>query len=173
MGKGKHNIPMCVALLLMLLTLVTTHMTGGLFARYVATETASDSARVAKFQVHVDGSDGVLIVDCATDDQGAYTFTVTNQSEVTVGYSVTVEFKQSVPETMLQVAMDDSPFGYLDQNNAIGFTVDETLDPLGDNATHQLFFQVTPNALYSTVEGEASVELALDFVVTIHARQID
>lgn len=173
MGKGKHNIPMCVALLLMLLTLVTTHMTGGLFARYVATETASDSARVAKFQVQVESTDGVLTVDCATDDQGVYTFTVTNQSEVTMGYSVTVEFKQSVPGTMLQVAMDDNPFGYLDQNNTIRFAVDETLEPLGDNAAHQLFFQVTPKALYSTVQGEASVELALDFAVIVHARQVD
>ena len=126
-----------------------------------------------KFQVQVEGTDGVLTVDCATDDQGVYTFTVTNQSEVTMGYSVTVEFKQSVPGTMLQVAMDDNPFGYLDQNNTIRFAVDETLEPLGDNATHQLFFQVTPKALYSTVQGEASVELALDFAVIVHARQVD
>ena len=173
MGKGKHNIPMCVALLLMLLTLVTTHMTGGLFARYAATETASDAARVAKFRVLTEGSDAALVVDCSTDDSGAYSFTVTNQSEVTVGYSVTVNFKQSVPGTMLQVALDDGQFGYLDQNNAIHFAVDETLEPLGDNATHQLFFQVTPKELYGSVQGEASIELALDFVVTVHAQQID
>ncbi|MBR4020581.1 MAG: hypothetical protein IKI99_04640 [Firmicutes bacterium] len=45
----KLNIPMCAACILLCLTLITTHMTGGLYAKYTASGAGSDSARVAKF----------------------------------------------------------------------------------------------------------------------------
>ena len=53
MGKTKLNIPMCAAVVLLYLTLLSIHLTSGLFARYTTTVTASDSARVAKFDVDV------------------------------------------------------------------------------------------------------------------------
>lgn len=172
MGTKKHNIPMCVALLLLLLTLVTTHITGGLFARYAVTQGGADSARVAKFQVLAAPSQDLLTVDCATDTDGVYHFTVTNHSEVAAGYSVTVKFKKPIPGTMLQVALDNGQYGYLDQDNAITFPVDRVLNPLDDSQTHQLHFRVTPKEFFGSVQGEDSVELALDFTVTVHARQI-
>lgn len=43
------NIPMCIALALLCLTLVTSHLTSGLYARYVAQDESFDSARVIKF----------------------------------------------------------------------------------------------------------------------------
>jgi len=55
------NVPFCVAIVLLCLTLVSMHLTGGLFARYTATTSASDSARVANMStvsfVVVKGSD--------------------------------------------------------------------------------------------------------------------
>ena len=45
----KVNIPMILAIILLFLTLLSVHLTSGLYARYVSTATGSDSARVAKF----------------------------------------------------------------------------------------------------------------------------
>ena len=47
--KPKMNIAMCVAGVLFCLTMVSTYMVSGLFARYSSTGTGSDSARVMKF----------------------------------------------------------------------------------------------------------------------------
>lgn len=50
MAKRKRpNIMMCLAFVLLCLTLLTTHFTGGLYAKYVAKDSAEDSARVIKF----------------------------------------------------------------------------------------------------------------------------
>ena len=93
MGRVKLNIPMFAALILLLLTMVTTHMTSGLYARYTASATGSDSARVAKFDVAVS--------DIAFNNgDGTYTFTVTNNSEVTVGYSIVVQMHPKLTATV-------------------------------------------------------------------------
>lgn len=47
--KPKTNIAMCIAGVLFCLTMVSTYMVSGLFARYSSTGTGSDSARVIKF----------------------------------------------------------------------------------------------------------------------------
>jgi len=45
--KAKLNIPMCLALILLCLTMFTTHLMSGLYARYVTKGSGEDSARVA------------------------------------------------------------------------------------------------------------------------------
>ena len=62
-NKKRPNIMMCLAFVLLCLTLVTTHLTGGLYAKYVAKDSAEDSARVAKFDV-----------DITTGESQTYTF---------------------------------------------------------------------------------------------------
>lgn len=47
--QGKVNIPICLAGVLLCLTLFSTHFTGGLFARYISRDSGSDSARVIQF----------------------------------------------------------------------------------------------------------------------------
>ena len=57
MRRGKYekvknpvvNVAMCMALVLFWLVVISTYMTGGLYARYVTQGTGADSARVAKF----------------------------------------------------------------------------------------------------------------------------
>ena len=173
MGNRKFNIPMCVALVLLLLTLVTTHLTSGLYARYTAAATHTASARVAKFQVDTTPGLTDVTVDVAQDSTGAYTFTVTNNSEVAVRYSVIVKMKQPISATMLQIALDSGSYSYLDQNNSVTFPVSRVLAPLGDRQTHTLHFQITPKELFGTVQGEAEINLELEFTVTIRAEQVD
>lgn len=48
-SKLKLNIPMCIACVLLCLTLFSFHFCGGLYAKYTASGEGSDSARVIKF----------------------------------------------------------------------------------------------------------------------------
>ncbi|MBR5290093.1 MAG: hypothetical protein IKU28_03770 [Erysipelotrichaceae bacterium] len=48
-STSKPNIAMCAAFVLLCLTLISTHFTSGLYARYVTKDSAEDAARVIKF----------------------------------------------------------------------------------------------------------------------------
>lgn len=173
MEKAKLNIPVCAALVLLFLTLLTTHITGGLYARYTAQTTGRDTARVARFEINVTPLQDELTVDCADTQDGTYNFTVTNDSEVSVRYSVLVTFKQSLQSGLLQVALDSGSYSYVGSSNAIAFAVDGSLEPLGDSADHALHFRITPDLLFDSVQGQEEIDMGLDFTVTVHAEQID
>lgn len=69
-----------IGVVLLCAMLLSCHMMSGLYARYSATVMDSDNARVAKFDV---------TTDCVYDDvTEEYTLTITNNSEVTVAYTV-------------------------------------------------------------------------------------
>lgn len=104
-NKAKVNIPICLALILLCLTLISIHMTSGLYARYTASATATDSVKVAKFDVS--GSLGKNVtVNCQQGNSGTYVLTVTNNSEVTISYSICVVFAEEVPGDKLKVTLD-------------------------------------------------------------------
>ena len=91
-NKGpKMNIPMCIAAVLFCLVLFTTHLTGGLLARYTASGSANDNARVAKFRVtenYTTFSDSLVMgVSPGTIER---TIEVKNDSEVVVAYTITI-----------------------------------------------------------------------------------
>lgn len=46
---SKVNIPMCVAAILFCLTLISIHLTSGLYSKYVTSASSNDSARVVTF----------------------------------------------------------------------------------------------------------------------------
>ena len=94
MGEKKFNIPMCAALILLLLTMISIHLTSGLYARYTVTATASDSARVARFDVRSE-------VQPVAGEEGKFSIKVTNASEVAVSYRVDVVFAESLEEGKL------------------------------------------------------------------------
>ena len=47
--KTKMNIPMCLAAILLCLTLISIPLTSGLYAKYISSASGNDSARVIKF----------------------------------------------------------------------------------------------------------------------------
>lgn len=96
MNGRKHNIPMCAALVLLLLTMITTHLTSGLYARYTSTASSQDSARVAKFDVSCEVKENK---NNGTENE--FTVTVTNQSDVAVTYTLEV-----VSDPELDVTID-------------------------------------------------------------------
>jgi len=47
--RAKVNIPICLAGVLLCMTMFSIHLTGGIFARYTTTASSGDSARVIRF----------------------------------------------------------------------------------------------------------------------------
>lgn len=88
----KLNIPMLVACVLLCLTMLSLHLTAGLYARYTTSGQAEDAARVAAFKVTE--SDSILeetINFVASPSQNNYTVTVENQGETAIRYTITAE----------------------------------------------------------------------------------
>lgn len=61
---------MRAALLLLVLTLITSCFVGGTFAKYTTSASGTDTARVAKFGVQITANGGTFAKEYATDDTG-------------------------------------------------------------------------------------------------------
>lgn len=176
MGKqGKVNIPMMLACVLLCLTLFSMHLTGGLFARYTATDTASDSARVAKFRVTGELSDGVT-VDCAAGSSGSCVLTVTNHSEVAVSYGLDIRFEEALGDLWTVSLMDGATKkpGTID-GETIHYGTLGSLAP-GGQKSYSLEFTVSDWTYVTTAAvdpASVSVSKELNFIVDIHAVQVD
>ena len=87
----KINIPMCIACVLLCLTLFSIHLCSGLYARYTTVATSSDGARVARFDVSQEGAvlNKTLLIE-SVPGITKQTIYVENNSEVKVAYRVTV-----------------------------------------------------------------------------------
>ena len=165
MGKGekKVNIPLCAALILLTLTLITTHMTCGLYARYTSSATGSDSARVARFKVECVVEENTK----TTDETNDFIVTVKNNSEVAVEYTLDVDVHDA-----LKVELNN-PVPASVRANGVTFDGDWTLAP-GEDREHYLTFSVDNwSKLTATVDGGIKKDFALNFDVHVHVQQID
>lgn len=108
MKTEKMNIPMLVAVVLLCLTLLSSHLTSSLYARYTTVITAQDHTRIAGFRIETDldyitlgiadGGTPTLVLDGAEDEVSAQLpFYIESRSEVTTAYSVTVDFGTALP----------------------------------------------------------------------------
>lgn len=157
----KVNIPMCAALILLCLVLVSSHLTSGLYARYTSSSTGSDSARVAKFEVETSGADENISVtaDNSGSNNGTYIITIENKSEVAVSYNVSYQ---------LTPVLGDSPAG-------VSAALDSNTGELAAGAapvTHTLTLSVDWAAFTQGQTG-ANVSKDISFTVNIHFEQID
>lgn len=97
-NRGKVNIPICVAAVLLFLTLLSTHLCSGLYARYTTTASGSDSARVARFEIE-DGTVGTWKEDVVISElrpsesvvESMICADIINKSEVAVAVTLNVE----------------------------------------------------------------------------------
>lgn len=145
-NENKLNILLCVASVLLCLTLLSIYMTCGLYAKYVTTTTDNDSARVARFDVSAteasDQPDTIKLTAADSNSNGTYRFTITNNSEVLVKYSVIVSH---VPDKVSVVFNNETkisdgtaPLTFDAGELAIGATKDCTLTFLAmDGSTTQ------------------------------------
>lgn len=102
MKKRNINAPIAfrVALFLLVLTVISTSMVGELYAKFTTGAGGIVSGTVAKFSV-----DAVVEVN----EDGAYMLTVTNNSEVTIKYTVygTVDGNDLPPGVTLTLLMEN------------------------------------------------------------------
>ena len=165
MGKAKLNIPMCAALVLLFLTMLSIHLTSGLYARYTATSTASDSARVAKFDV-------TAVVQPVDGKEGEFTLTVTNNSEVAVEYSIEISLSDA-----LSVTVDGTKKVPASGASSVSFTNDSwKLAPNAENpAAHTLQFDVEnwEGRTVSDKDNGETEPVSFGFTVNVTAQQID
>ena len=65
---SRKNWTMRAAVLMLALVLITSCFVGGTFAKYVTSESGSDTARVAKFGVNINATTGMFSKEYAKDD---------------------------------------------------------------------------------------------------------
>lgn len=186
MKKAKLNIPICAALVLLFLTMVSIHMTSGLYARYTATSTASDSARVAKFDVATNLDNKDITIDCAAkENSGEYIIKVKNNSEVTIKYTLTVKLKakdsgNELESTDLTVSIADEKdtngdyiFEIVPFANKMTFTRDTPLAPGGERE-HCLQLVVSDwGTISKDAENVETLTREFDVTVDIQVTQVD
>lgn len=108
--KMRVNIPMCLAGVLFCLTLISIHLTSGLYAKYTTKDASEDAARVAEFDVteeclllEKDIIFGIRPGGCT------YEIKVNNKSEVAIDYRISVV---NTSKTMpLKFQIDDGAAG--------------------------------------------------------------
>ena len=143
-----------LGLVLMCLMLVTFSMVGGLYARYSTTATGEATAQIAKFDVQVTGDTTEVAVDVAQETEGVYTITITNNSDVTVEYDLTMA--------------DEQPAGIVanfDHNEG------NLLRP-GENVARKLTFTVDLAEVTKGMSG-SSDRIRYHFTVKVNIEQVD
>ena len=130
-----------VALLCAILT--TSHMMGGLYARYHSGVTGNAAGSVAKFSVSCFSSDDNITktLEIGSEETVTYSFTVTNTSDVTIQYTIVIE---------------NLPQGVNVGGNSGTFTL-----KYGASQSHTLTFQATDAAAEVT---EQKVSIKIDVV---------
>ena len=166
MGEKKFNIPMCAALILLLLTLISIHLTSGLYARYTVTATASDSARVARFDVRSE----VLPV---AGEEGKFSLKVTNASEVAVSYRVDVVFAEALAEGKLSVTLDEKSGIWKAETKTLSFDTVATMAPGNLTNIHVLVFEVLDWSFVTSGGSGEEITRDLAFTVNVIAEQVD
>lgn len=157
-----------IALILLCMTLFSTSMLSGLYAKYTAKNNGEDSARVAKFNVAADWK-GVTVAASSVQTNGEYQFTVTNNSEVAITYDLVITFPGGIPD-YLQTSLPDKVAAK--SGNTITFSDVASLAPATADTQRTLTFTVDLEKFTQPATGE-SYEETLTFTATIRCTQID
>lgn len=162
---SKLNIPFCAGLVLLCLTLFSMHLTSGLYARYVTSDSAEDAARVAKFDVVIsEDIDKQLEAICgATENDMEYSVVVRNNSEVVVDYELDVEYTILIDGDDITSAVSSE---FSDDGKG-------TLSSNGGEATHLLTFEVDDWELITSNFENGEGQLTFNFLVKVNVEQVD
>ncbi len=83
------------------LTIISAYLLSGVYAKFSTSASGSDSARVAKFDVQIENEPDNQVFNklgtTADAEQYDYKFTVKNNSEVAINYSLKVTFDNALP----------------------------------------------------------------------------
>lgn len=178
--RAKVNLPICLAGILLCLTVVSVRLAFGIFARYSTTASAEDDARVARFDVDITGETQNPVFAYGTTEGDAFTITVENLSEVAVAYDVIVTLDAMAVGTTVQL---DGGVGVVD-GTTTSFVGAGALPPNAgaeNRNTHTLAFAMNWDALtaedWASLTGAETTGTAiskpLNFTVTVNVAQVD
>lgn len=170
---GVGGILLRVALVALVLVLLSVHLMGGLFAKYTSNGEGSDEARVAKFDVEVTGLPDAVAIECTASDKndGTYTITVTNKSEVAVEYDMIVTY-DAVIDGVSATIDGKTQNTTSDDGKTLTFR-DVGVLPVGtSDDTHALKFVVNWAEFTEKITG-SKAEKTLNFTVTVNVVQVD
>ena len=175
-AKRNRNIAMTFAWILLILVLATTFLVSGMLAKFATGGQSREMSRVAKFAVSGSGFTQTvnLGVTMKPGDQSAKSFTVTNNSEVTVEYTVTIRnTTNNLPLKLLVNGEEET--NLVKFAEAEGYCYTATLAP---NSTETNNFEFTLSWPVDTSKTPATNDIfysgQLDNVaVTVSAAQID
>lgn len=170
--QAKMNIPMCVAAVLLCLTMITTHMMFGLYARYVVKSEGGDVGRVAAFDVAVEpvGEMTQGFENLNGKQTAAYRIILKNQSEVAVACTVNVSLDEDLVGAIVTVDKQ-APTGIEDAGRTLIFEK-VTMVPINDTATCDLQFVVDAQKISAKYAGK-EYEWSAEFEVSAEFVQID
>lgn len=118
--------------------LISTHFTGGLYAKYSTTAYGEDSARVAKFDADCNIATMATPIDLSFFDESKFScsfgFQVESNSEVDVGYDVIVTMPNEV-----------SSYEWLEVSISLDGGVTKTVDPQANVFTFEDVAQISAN----------------------------
>ena len=184
-GKRVGSLLIRVALLLLCLVLLSVHLMGGMYAKFVSTGQGEDEARVAKFKVDVVFDDKPVDLNATVDynqNTGDYTLTVNNSSEVAVAYSVTLYNvcvvakvdgrERDISLAGVSVQFDEMESLTLSTSTSAFFPNVGTMAPGEHTQTHTLKLAVDWDALLQQIYGQ-SVSFNITFDICVDVVQVD
>lgn len=141
--KQRKKLPLSVYLVFLLT--VTFLFSGVTFSKYYTDASASDSARVAKFDVRVSQSNAEMNLNTQNADtrQGEYIIKVTNNSEVKIQYTIQIS---NLPENVVVSLKNDTTAWNATRELGIGEEVSHTLifnaEGVEENLTAEMIVEV-------------------------------
>lgn len=153
LGEIYSAVILRLAAVMLCLLLVTMHMMGGLYARYTTEASASDSARVAKFDVQV--SAAVTDVKLVSGGESkTQTITITDNSEVKTQYIFTITQQatdsKGLPLSFAMTKGSSSLTQTKPKANVWQFT---DIRNVGDNAQQTYTLTITGNGMFGAGDG--------------------
>ena len=120
------------AMVLLCLVLISTHLTGGLYARYTTHGDGEDAARVAAFDVTIDdhiplSTTAAFTIQSITNTK--YTVTVTNKSETVVRAVLTAQNQTNNLPINITISPAEQIIG-MGENKTITMTVNWSSTPV-------------------------------------------
>ena len=172
-SKGKINIPIRIASVLVCLVLFSLHFNSGMYAKYSTGTVDKDKGRIAKFDVSAGKAGNSVTVLSFEPASGSgsfeaqtFKFRVENRSEVAVRYSVRIIFENEIPDYLTVTGAEKSE----DKKSFILKDLG-TLDAGNTSADVEIGFNIGAGYL-GTVDGLHS-EVSFDFTAVVDFVQID
>ena len=168
----KLNTMLKLAGILLCLVLVTIHLASNLYAKYTSSDSGSDSARVAAWDVEASGTNAsnvkIDLATAATDNStvsNTYKVTVTNKSEVASNYDIIVVFDKALSDEITLKLDGGAKTATTTDDKEFVFSNVGQLGVGNTSATHTLSF----TANYANVD----VDYSYKFNVKVDFEQID